>query len=435
MQIEVLIAAAILAQSPGVDRRLPDHVLNLAQIRRNVQTSVLQAPDYACLETVERYGRTSAKNRFRHLDTLQLEVAVVGNKEVYGWPGDETFEDATPAGIVGAGMVSSGEFIQLLRAVFVGGRSVITWHGEEEIAGRRALRYDYALPLFGYRSRVSLPAGSGDVSLKGSFWADARTLELLRLESQAEEIPPELPLKEMASRIDYGTMTVQGRTVWLPQSAEMRLVELTGQETLNRIEFSHCRAYGAVSKISFDGPAPEAREAAKAQERIELPDGILLELRLETEIDSASAVVGQPVLARLAADAVQKKRILIPAGALVRGRLRRMERSSELKPHFTVGLEFVSIETEHLRGRFFGVLELVQPVAGLTRTLKDSTSKSTNFSGGYVTQGFRVEAGSSETINIRELPGVGSFFMIGESFKLPKGMKMTWRTVEQPKHK
>jgi len=435
MWLEAAFLLAATVQPPQAQRQLPDHVLKLAQIRRNVQESVLRAPDYACLETVERFGRANAKARFHRLDTLQLEVAVIGNKEVYGWPGAESFEDVAPAELVAGGTVSTGEFIQLLRAVFVGGTPAITWHGEEEIRGRSALRYDYELPMFGYRSKVTLAAGSGDVSLKGSFWADAETLELLRLESQANEIPPMLPLAGMTSRIDYGTMTVQGRRVWFPQTAEMKLVELSGQEARNRIEFSHCRQYTGTATLSFGDPNVEPAAAPRQFERIDLPPGVALELRLETAIDSARTGVGESITARLASDAVHKKKVLIPAGAVVKGRLRRLEKSSELKPHFVVGLEFMSIENEKVRGRFFGVLEEVQQVGGLARTLKASTSKSTNFSGGDVTQGFRVEAGSSEILNLREIPGVGSFFMLGEAFKLPKGMKMTWRTVELPKGK
>ncbi len=430
MWLEGMIVLAALAQPP---QPLPEHVVKLAQIRRNVQASVLQVPDYACLETIQRYGRQSVKQPFKHIDTLQLEVGVIGNKEVYSWPGAETFEDGAPGELVSGGTVSTGEFMQLLRAVFVGGMSVITWHGEEELNGRRAMRYDYTLPMFGYRSQVKLSGGSGDVSLKGSFWADAETLELMRLESRADEIPPMLPLAEMTSRIDYGRMAVQGRQIWFPQSAETRLVELSGQETRNRIEFSHCRQYAGVSKLSFEDVKVEATAAAAKVEKVELPAGVVLDLRLETGIDSATARVGDSILARLAANAVHKKKVLIPAGAVVNGRVRRLERSGELRAHFVVGLEFTSIETDSVRTRFYGVLESAQPVAGLSTELRASSTKSKSFAGGMVTQGLTVETAAADTLHLREIPGVGSFFMTGESFKLPKGMRMIWRTVELPK--
>ncbi len=434
MILSAYLLLAPLLQAQPAQRSLPADVLNLAQIRRNVQASAMQVPDYACLETIERYGRTSPKRPFRHIDTLQLEVGMIGNKEVYSWPGAETFEAVSPGEIVSAGMVSTGEFMQLLRAVFVGGTSVITWRGEEELNGRRVLRYDYTLPLYGYRSRVNISGAAGDVSLRGSFWAGAETLELMRLESQANEIPPTLPLAAMVSRIDYGKMTVHGRSIWFPQSAELMLVEMSGQETRNRIEFSHCRQYAGSSTLSFDDPRTDGPSPApRAIERLELPAGMTLELRLESGIESSTSGVGQTITARLASDAVYKKKVLIPAGALVKGRVRRLERSSELTPHFVVGLEFSTIENDNLRARFYGLLHSVQPVAGLSTALRTSSSKSTRYPSTSAMQGFRVEAGSSETLYFRELPGVGTFFMSGTQFRLPRGFRMTWQTVALPK--
>lgn len=431
----VLLSVPVCIQLPAQEA-LPPEVLNLSKIRRQVQTAVMQAPNYACLETVERYVRPREKAKWRQLDTLLLEVGMIGGKEIYAWPGSESFEDVAPGEIVSSGTVSTGEFAQLLRAVFVGGTSVITWRREEELSGRRALRYDYTLPLYGYRSRVTLYTAAGDVSLRGSFWADAETFELLRLDSEADDIPPTLPLAAMRSRINYGKMTVRGKPVWFPQSAEMGLSELSGLETRNRIEFSHCREYSGESKLSFEDATPQtaAAQAVRA-ERIELPAGVVLDLRLETAIDSSSMRVGDAVTARLASDAVYKKKILIPAGAEVTGRLRRLERSDEIKPHYVVGLEFSTIENERVKARFYGELGSIQQVAGLARTLTASSAESVNFSGGMVVQSFRVETGSATTLQFREIPGVGSFYVVGTEFKLPSGLRMVWKTVEQPKRR
>lgn len=425
----------VLSVASAAQSALPPDVLNLSKIRRQAAAAVTRAPNYACLETVERYARDNPKAKWRQLDTLLLEVGMIGGKEIYTWPGEESFDDKTPGEAVTSGTVSTGEFAQLLRAVFVGGTSVIKWRGEEEVNGRRALRYDYTLPLYGYRSRVTLSTSAGDVSLKGSFWADAETFEMLRLESESDGIPPTLPLASMKSRIDYGRMTVHGKTIWFPQSAEMSLTELAGQETRNRIEFSHCREYTGSSKLSFDEPVQPSIAAPAQLTRIDLPAGVTLDLRLETAVDSTAARVGDPVTARLASDAVFKKKVLIPAGAIVKGRLRRMERSSEIKPHFVVGLEFSTIETETTAARFYGVLESVQQVAGLAHSLSTSSAKSVNFSGGMVAQGFRVDTGSTTTLYFREIPGVGSFYMLGAQFALPQGLKMTWKTLDPPKRR
>lgn len=414
---------------------LPPEVLNLSRIRRLVTSSAAQVPDYACLQTVQRFTRRSPTQPFRPLDTVQLEVAIISNKEVYSWPGAETFEDLSPGAIVSAGTVSTGEFIQLLRAVFVGGTSTITWHGVETLHGRRALRYDWKLPLFGHQTHVSLQGGSGDVSQAGSFWADAESFELLRLESHADEIPPGLPLAEMVSRIDYGKMTIHGRDIWFPQSAELHLVKTDGMETRNLIEFSHCRQYGAQSELSFDDPAPASPAPAPVPlQRVVLPAGVVLDVRLEVEIDSAIARVGQPITARLGADAVHRGKTLLPSGAIIHGRIRRFERSSELAPHFVVGLEFTSIESDSSRARFYGQLEGIQSIAGVSLTLRRSSQdKPIEFPTTAGAPGFRVHRSQSEVLSAREIPGVGTFFVAGERFKLPKGLRMTWRSSEAPR--
>jgi hypothetical protein len=434
----VLLLAVPFLTAQSHSSPLPPEVLNLSRIRRLVTSSAAQVPDYACLQTIQRFARRSSKQEFRPLDTVQLEVAIISNKEVYSWPGAETFEDLSPGAIVSAGTVSTGEFIQLLRAVFVGGTSTITWHGPETLHGRPALRYDWKLPLFGHQTHVSLQGGSGDVSQAGSFWADAESFELLRLEAHADEIPPGLPLAEMVSRIDYGRMTIHGREIWFPQSAELRLVKTDGMETRNLIEFSHCRQYGAQSELSFGTPAPTGPTSTAAPpsalQRITLPAGVPLDVRLDVEIDSASARVGQPITARLGADAVHRGKILMPAGAIIHGRIRRLERSSEFAPHFVVGLEFTSVESDSARARFYGQLEGIQSVAGASLTLRRSSrDKPIEFPATSGAPGFRVHRSESEVLSAREIPGVGSFFVAGERFKLPKALRMTWRTSEPPR--
>ena len=135
--LALALSVAAVAQSA-----LPPEVLNLSRIRRQAAAAVTQAPNYACLETVERYARENPKARWRQLDTLLLEVGMIGGKEIYTWPGEESFDDLPPGEALSSGTVSTGEFAQLLRAVFVGGTSVIKWYGEEEVneIGRASCR-------------------------------------------------------------------------------------------------------------------------------------------------------------------------------------------------------------------------------------------------------------------------------------------------------
>jgi hypothetical protein len=412
-----MIFAIGLAVAAVIQAEVPREVLSLARIRQRVERFTAQLPDYTCLETIERSTRNSAARPFKRVDTVRLEVGQIGGKEVFSWPGAERFDEAGPSDLVGAGTISTGEFAQVLRAVFLAGFAQITWHGEEDLNGRRALRYDFSLPLYGHRWRVNLSGRVGDVGERGSFWADAESLDLLRLESRATDIPPDLPLAELVSRIDYGRMRIHTTEVWLPQTAEVLLVQTSGQQNLNRIEFSHCRQYVGQSIISFPAAEPSPGEPApvRAVTMFEVPAGLLLTLELAAEIDSQSASVGDPITARLESDVNRKADIVIPKGAVVRGRIRRLERSVEGAPHFVVGLEFSDLEFADKRARFLGRLESAQEIAGL----KWSLAKSTRI----------ANTGQTENLYPREIPGVGTFFMTGDRFRLPAGMRMVWRTI------
>ena len=54
---------------------------------------------------------------------------------------------------------------------------------------------------------------------------------------------------------------------------------------------------------------------------------------------------------------MDKRRILVPAGASVRGRIRRLERASDGGKYYVVGLEFTHIETSLGTARFYANLQ------------------------------------------------------------------------------
>lgn len=430
MLLSIGLAAATVLQASAVQSEVPREVLLLARIRQRVERAVAQLPDYTCLETIERSTRASAARPFKHVDTVRLEVGQIGKKEVFSWPGGERFEEGHAFALVNFGTVSTGEFAQLLRAVFIGGFARIVWHGEENVLGRRALRYDFELPLLGYRWQVNLSGRAGDVAARGSFWADAESLDVLRLESHATDIPADLPLAEMVSRIDYGRMRIQTADVWLPQAAEVLLVDASGKHSLNRIEFSHCRQYSSSSILSFPSVETGSVEPAATgvAAKSDAPAGLLITMKLSAEIDSQGALVGDLITARLEADVLRKGSVVFPKGAVARGRIRRLERSMDGSPHFVVGLEFSDIEFANQRVRFFGHLESAQEIAGLKWFLSSSTHKSAQHGGGPIPR-FTVHTSRTENLVPQQIPGVGTFLMTGDRFRLPAGMKMVWRTV------
>jgi hypothetical protein len=404
-----VVALCVLAYGwpASSQSELPPRVLQLAELKRNIKTRLARLPNYTCLETIERSQRKNARQAFRYLDTVRMEVAAVKDREVYAWPG------ATE-----------------IRSIFVNNASTIIWHGEEQRFGRRALRWDYRIPynLSGWTVRTG--KASGRVSAAGAFWVDAETLDLLRIESNAADIPPDLPFAAVRTTLDYARVRIAAADLLLPQSAELILTEVTGHESRNRIEFSHCREFGANTMLTFEPPPTVApAPAAVRVDEISLPPGVGLPVRLAYAIDSQSAAVGDAVSAIVESRVEQKGSTVIPQGAVLRGRIRRFERDSTPADHYVVGLEFTDLEFPGYHARFLGEMVFVDALPNLQWLLSTSRTKTLELG----TRGGIMTNSETEVYRAIPIPGVTIFFMEATKFRLPAGLHMTWRTVSVAK--
>lgn len=412
----------MLAQS-----KLPPQVLALSRLKRKVRSDMAALPNYTCVETIERWRRKGNKPTFQHVDTVHVEVAISGANEMYSWPGASRFETPDISRIIGAGTVSTGSFATEIQGA-IGDASVIQWRGEEEISGRRANCWDYRIPYNLSGWTMTVYGHTGRVSAVGSFWADPESLELLRLETNADEIPPGMPIRAVKSVLTYAHVRVGSRDVLLPQSAELNVTSFDGEDSRNLMEFSHCREFGAESRLVSEvstGDAPAVQPVAE----LTLPEGLRLPIRLSEAIDSKRTAVGDAISAVVESSAAIKGREVVPKGAVMRGRIRRMDRSSTPAEHFVVGLEFTEVEFSGHHARFFGEMESIDARAGAHPYLATSRTLGTT----NLIYGGSITHTDTEMDFAIPIPGVSVFFLDGVSFRLPEGLRMTWRTVRLAK--
>jgi hypothetical protein len=410
----VFLAMLALAPAWAQGDGLPPGILLLSRIKRHIREQVGRLPDYTCLQTTARFRWTAGDERtFRPDDVLMLEVLNAGDKELYASPGAREFHEENPSAFTAGGLTATGAFGLHLRTVFVNDNAMFTWRGEEEVAGRRAVRYDYRVPqmLSGYS--IHRAYGRATVAMKGSFWADPQTLDLLWLEVQADEIPEKLDLASAVQIIDYERMRIGDREIVLPQSARIRMVDLSGEESRDLIEFTHCRSFTAESRLRFDTPAEPAASATTAPRppRDVIPPGLVLTIELWSPVTGAQTV-GAAIEGRVAADVRQKGKVAIPQGAVVHGRLRRLEAQ---EGYYAVGLEFTEIEVDGVGARFYGTIQEVEKPA---RFMVRNPSR-----------GPRREM-QLEEIYAGFVPGVALFLVPGKELNLPRGFKTVWKTSE-----
>jgi hypothetical protein len=89
-----------------------------------------------------------------------------------------------------------------------------------------------------------------------------------------------------------------------------------------------------------DLPATPGAQAAAAAREVEIPAGLILQLEMPA-LDLKKAAVGDALEARLAADVKKNRELLAPKGAMARGRIVRLDRSSG---YFVLKIDFQDLE-------------------------------------------------------------------------------------------
>jgi hypothetical protein len=403
---------------------LPPGALLLSRVKAHTREQLARLPNCSCLETVRR-DEKPAGGVMRPLDTIRLEVLYSDHHELYASPGDRRFGDNNqPADFVAGGTTSNGHFALYLSEIAGEGSLSYEYEGEESLSGRRLARYDYRVPVSMSGNTITMPEGRGTTGIKGSFWADPATYDIVRINAEAAEIPPHLPVASFVTSIDYAHTNLGGSDFLLPQSADSRLLKFSGEESRNHIEFTHCRLYGAQSSISFGPREGQPRFTASSVLEVsrELLPALQVVIKLSTGITERTAV-GALIEGVVEGNVLRKKSVLIPDGSPVRGRVRRLEWNDEKGGYYIVGLEFTEIEAAGTRYRFFADLVDTDRLPGLRDTIRTLKRETTTFlNGGEMTRD------SSDVLFLPDLPGVGSFFVQAPRLDLPPGFRTTWKT-------
>ncbi len=413
----VHVAFLVAAQVAPAQQGLAPEVLLLAKVKLRAAENLERLPNYTCLETIERSRRRVSSRRYELVDLLRLEVGLVNRKELFAWPGSGEFTEQDIADMVGHGAIGNGSFALHARSLFLSGTPEFTYVGERIRDGRATIRWDYRVPLIhsGYRMRVR--PQEGIVGYKGSVWVDAATLDLARIAIEVTEIPPHLPVSAASEVLEYRRVPIGGGTFLLPQSSELVIVDLLGNESRNRTQFSQCRQFAGESVLSFeDAPGAEV-EARKAPRQVELPADLDLELALQTEVEAGVTAVGDVVDAVVTKDVKRKGTLYLPKGAKVTGRVWKLERrQTSYRTDWTVGLLFQRFSFDRFLGEFHA--RLIPPLPGVSQAWD------------------RVDALRQYTV-VREQPlenpRIGILNLKGERGKLPVGTRLYWRTLP-PSH-
>lgn len=404
---------------------LPHETQLLARFKQKIQQVLSQVPNYTCLETIQRSVQKRRANAFSPLDTVLLEVSTVADKELMAWPGARRFEEGDLSSFASGGMIGSGVFASFARNVFLLNTTTIQYYGDEEVSGRMLARFNFRVPEVWSAYQIQTNGSSAKVGTAGSFWIDPASLELVRMEVRADDIPAALGIERTVTVIDYAPMRIGDSDILLPQAAKILLTRPTGEVRRNDIQFSHCHEYLTESSIRFDMPDSAPARPAQQRQAVDLPAGLTVSIELETAIDSAAAHVGDLLRGHVTSDVRRKGKTIIPKGAVATGRVRGVERLRAPGPVIELTIEIAELEWDNSSAQFYG--ELLPSGSGRDR---ENSLLNLPSIGGGVPDVVSSAGNETETVHAPQIPGTGVVHMTGTRFHVAAGFRMDWRTLE-----
>lgn len=389
----------------------PDLAL-LTRIKTTMAQNLTRLPNYTCLETIERSQRLVPSRKYRLVDTLRLEVALVEGKELFAWPGSGQFEDKPLDEMVVGGASGTGSFGNFARSVFMSGVPHYRFLGEETRNGRSAVHFSYRVPRL--QSGFSLRSGTqeGIAGYHGDFWVDARTLDLIRLEIEAEDIPANVPLKRAQTDLEYARVRISEQEFLLPHLSDMRLTDLHGSESRNLTWFTNCRQYAGESKLSFEDVDPAA-DMPKPITKLRLPGGMYFEAKLQDALDGKGLAIGDPVTAVVEKPVKRKGEVIVPKGALLIGRVAALGHQTGSIDYYALRFEFHTLRFENTQADLRLELVDVGPLISISRQPFGRSMRRD----GAGTPGYPPD----------------TFFVKSDPLRLPQGTRLTFRTLVKDK--
>jgi hypothetical protein len=229
-----------------------DSEAQFQRIKEHLTEHLAQLPNYTCHETIQRLVRVGST--WRHLDTVDLEVAFAGQKELFAKPGSEGFGEESVEKIVSSGTIGNGALGSHIDSLLSQDGAEFKFAGEEKKEGRKTLRYNLLVPQEKSRFRVRHNGAVGMAGYEGSLWVDAETFDPVRVDFKVNRIPSALGVRLIEESMHYRKLTIGNSEFDLPDRSELAATDDMGTYSLNMVKLEHCREFTSDSVVKYGSP-------------------------------------------------------------------------------------------------------------------------------------------------------------------------------------
>ena len=247
----------------------------LVNTRKKTLDAVEEMPDFVVKQQIQRSAAFAGTNNFRNQDRLVVAVS-------YKSSGEETYKLLSMNGILqnnpqskqsyeeAGGTSSTGEFVTVLATIFrPESETEFTVVDTDVIRERRAIVFEFSITKDRAQEVISATGYTTDstiAGMKGRIWIDRESFRVLRIESEATQIPAGFPITTAKRNIDYEWVKISDEKYLLPSISDVRLTfreKSNVFETRNLIKFKDYQKYGSEVVILDDDVKPEPSPTPK----------------------------------------------------------------------------------------------------------------------------------------------------------------------------
>ena len=239
-----------------------------AEVLANAKIATLAAvdemPDFVVKQLVSRSYAYAGTNAWKPSDKLTLAVSYSASKgENYkllatnGIPQPENKSEYDYQKI--GGTTSAGEFVTVLKTIFSDdSKTKFETVDTDVLRGHRAIIYSFDIKRENSKQTIASYGLELQITIsgvKGKMWIDRETFRVLRVESNATEIPADFPVTAAVRNIDYDWVTISGEKYLLPVLSDVRLTSRYDRDKVdsrNLIAFRNYQKYGTEVKVLDD---------------------------------------------------------------------------------------------------------------------------------------------------------------------------------------
>jgi hypothetical protein len=266
---------------------------------------------------------------------VRFEVAVKSTGEMYGWPGENRFDDRELVDIVTDGAISTGTFTAFLAGIFANDSATFTYDGESTEGGLTFSEFGFHAPYEKSHYFIGFAEHRSATGYDGTFRVNPKTADIARLSIRTSQLPAETGACYSSTTLEYARMHLQGIEFLLPTLSVLRIFSRDGSVAENHILYSSCHEFLGESTLTFDPPAKVPGEEQRGDpmpQIVIIPPKLRFRVALAQGIDTATAAAGDSIKAKLKTPIRDHLKVLVPRGAAITARIVHIQEFYEKSP-------------------------------------------------------------------------------------------------------